>query len=255
MGEGHEELHPDFSLLFHTLTHQLNSSRYEIEPTEEEGQAIDDLIEQYKEAEGVPAKLNKNGGEDKDEQKLIKAAAAIDWDLTNSQGVKTSVMSLHEILSKKDVKKELDIPKDSKQVLMKILEIVNMNRDKTGQEMIPIVIQEFGWAEVKAVKKAKKDAALAGSVGCADNAPIVAALQELAELYFKEGNRNAGSSYTKAVAAIRGISFKITESNAKGLGKGKEKVANIGKGTAEKIHEFMTTGTIAKLEEKRADVA
>jgi DNA polymerase/3'-5' exonuclease PolX len=58
--------------------------------------------------------------------------------------------------------------------------------------------------------------------------------------------------YRKAITAISGLDYAITEDNAKGLGKGKTKLAGIGKGTADKIHEFFSTGTIQKLVEKRA---
>ena len=47
------------------------------------------------------------------------------------------------------------------------------------------------------------------------------------------------------------MDYEITVDNAKGLGKGKTKLPGIGKGSADKIHEFFATGTIAKLEEKR----
>ena len=57
--------------------------------------------------------------------------------------------------------------------------------------------------------------------------------------------------YKKAIASITVLDYEITEENAKGLGKGKTKVAGIGKGTADKIHEYYSTGTIQKLEEKR----
>jgi DNA polymerase/3'-5' exonuclease PolX len=40
--------------------------------------------------------------------------------------------------------------------------------------------------------------------------------------------------------------------NAMSLSKGKNKVAGIGKGGAEKMKEFLETGSVAKLEEKRA---
>ena len=49
--------------------------------------------------------------------------------------------------------------------------------------------------------------------------------------------------------AIKDLGFEITEENAKSLGKaGKNKVQNIGKGSADKMYEFLTTGTIEKLE-------
>lgn len=52
-------------------------------------------------------------------------------------------------------------------------------------------------------------------------------------------------------AAIQGLDFEITALNAIGLSKGKTKVANIGKSSAEKILEFLQTGKMQKLEEKR----
>jgi DNA polymerase/3'-5' exonuclease PolX len=44
----------------------------------------------------------------------------------------------------------------------------------------------------------------------------------------------------------------VTAENALSFAKGKTKLRNIGKGTAEKMKEFCETGTFAKLEEKRA---
>lgn len=52
-------------------------------------------------------------------------------------------------------------------------------------------------------------------------------------------------------AAIQGLDFEITLGNVMGLSKGPTKVKNIGKGSADKIKEFLSTGKIQKLEEKR----
>ena len=68
----------------------------------------------------------------------------------------------------------------------------------------------------------------------------------------KESNANAGKTYDKVANTIRDLDFEITADNAKGLGKGKTKVPGIGKGSAEKIFDIITTGTTEKLEEKRA---
>ena len=57
--------------------------------------------------------------------------------------------------------------------------------------------------------------------------------------------------YQKAITALLSLDYEITGDNAKGLGKGKTKLPGIGKGSADKIHEFVTSGTIQKLEEKR----
>jgi DNA polymerase/3'-5' exonuclease PolX len=43
----------------------------------------------------------------------------------------------------------------------------------------------------------------------------------------------------------------VTSKNAMSFSKGKTKLPNIGKGSAEKMKEFCETGKIEKLEEKR----
>lgn len=84
------------------------------------------------------------------------------------------------------------------------------------------------------------------------NTTLVAAFQELVAQYNKEQNYNAAATYRRVFQAVQDLDFEITKDNAKGLCKGKDKVASIGKASAEKIFEFVTMGTIAKLEEKRA---
>lgn len=49
----------------------------------------------------------------------------------------------------------------------------------------------------------------------------------------------AGGTYTKVANAIKDLDFEITTDNAKGLGKGKTKVAGIGKGSADKVRISM----------------
>lgn len=126
------------------------------------------------------------------------------------------------------------------------------NMDATPGEILELVVKEYGVASAKEEVKAKQKDALANSCSVAANAGIVQALQELGDMYFKDGNTNAGLTYKKAIAGITPLDFEITEDNAKGLGKGKTKIVGIGKGTADKIHEFCSTGVIQKLEEKRA---
>lgn len=67
-----------------------------------------------------------------------------------------------------------------------------------------------------------------------------------------EGNRNAGGTYNKVIAALKSMPSEVTTKNVMGLSKGKTKVAGIGKSSAEKMKEFLETGTMTKLEEKRA---
>jgi DNA polymerase/3'-5' exonuclease PolX len=54
------------------------------------------------------------------------------------------------------------------------------------------------------------------------------------------------------VNAIKGLELEITAENAMSLSKGKTKIPSIGKTSAERMKEYMETGTMQKLEEKRA---
>ena len=54
--------------------------------------------------------------------------------------------------------------------------------------------KQYGVAAAKSEAKAAQQSAIAGSCACPANAPIVAVMQELSDLYFKEGNANAGAS-------------------------------------------------------------
>ena len=87
---------------------------------------------------------------------------------------------------------------------------------------------------------------------CANNATLYEVMSELSQLYRKESNSNAANTYSKVAATIKNLPFEITEDNAMGLSKGKTKVAGIGKSSAEKMKEFLSTGSMQKLEEKRA---
>ena len=87
---------------------------------------------------------------------------------------------------------------------------------------------------------------------CPKNATLIAAFQELVAQYNKEQNYNAAATYRRVFLAIQNLDFEITKDNARGLCKGKTKVPSIGMASAEKIFEFVSTGTILKLEEKKA---
>jgi ssDNA-binding Zn-finger/Zn-ribbon topoisomerase 1 len=84
------------------------------------------------------------------------------------------------------------------------------------------------------------------------NEPLFQAFVELSRFYRAEGNYNAAATYHKVSQVICDLTETVTEDNALGLGKGKTKVPNVGKASAEKMHEFVATGRIAKLEEKKA---
>ena len=65
--------------------------------------------------------------------------------------------------------------------------------------------KQYGVAAAKSEAKAAQQSAIAGSCACPANAPIVAVMQELSDLYFKEGNANAGASVSFVRSGLLGI--------------------------------------------------
>lgn len=223
---------------------------YETEPSEEEKEEMAKQIDEYSEAGGVPTGKAESGNADK--ENLLVLVSDKEWNLADGSGRKAAATEIRDIIAKEGT---LNLPQNKKDALVEIFKVLNVNRDKSPDEIISLLIERFGFVKEKKAKAEQKEAAIKGIAACSANVGVIAALQELADLYFKEGNRNAGGSYIKAVQAIKDIDFEITAENAKGLGKGKTKIQNIGKSTAEKIFEFASTGTIEKLEEKRANAA
>jgi Helix-hairpin-helix domain len=204
-----------------------------------------------------------------------EAVFQLEWNLSNRDGIRAATKGLVEILlnqNKNDMavtssslvkgKKEsvddtvrLDIPTNVDEALQKVGPVIATNKDKSVIEIIDLLIQQFGWYSDKVQKQQMKQNTISQIVQHPDNTSLVLALQELSELYFKTGNANAGISYKKVATAVQTLPYAITSDNAKQLGSGKNKVANIGKSSADKIYEYVTTGTIQKLMEKRAEVA
>lgn len=190
---------------------------------------------------------------DPDVVALIEAAGKLEWKIGNRKEVKASTTGMVELMLNHKGK-TVDIPQELQEAIKKVGPLIIANREKPPEEVVPLIIKEFGFVETKKAKAEKKEAAIESMVTCSKNSGLVAAFQELSELYFKEGNRNAGSSYTKATNAVKSLSFEVTEENAKKLGRaGKSKVEGVGAKMAEKMLEFLQTGTMEKLEEKRAD--
>lgn len=214
-------------------------------PTEEEEAELDRIDEAAKGGVAPSAEV------DDATASLVDKANKLEWSLDNKKGMQAAANKLLEILT--DAK--VDVPSDEKDAKMKVGAVLVSNRTLSPGEIIQMLVEQFGFAEQKQEAKEKKKAATEKACKCPDNAHIVEVMHELSQLYFKEGNRNAGGTYVKVANAIAQLDFAITEENAKGLGKGKTKVEGIGKGSAEKIYEFITTGEMQKLVEKRAAVA
>jgi Helix-hairpin-helix domain len=165
----------------------------------------------------------------------------VDWDVTSKEAIRRTTQAILTALPK-DLRTQLpDDPAEAQRLVGPLLlEQPNYNALST------ILVQRFS---------PKPSAVAATAVDTSPNAALVAAFAELSQLYFKTGNPNAGRVYQKVVGSVQALPYAITPDNCRTLGKGKNKIENIGKSTLEKIVEFATTGTMQKLEEKRADAA
>lgn len=215
---------------------------YSNEPTQEEIEAMKAITEKHEAVAGG------KGGDGNVPPEMATAAGKIEDDWDSLRG-KEKAQSIVDICT--TGKTKADLPQDEKKARIAVGKLIMSNQDATALETLELVIKEFGVSSDKEEAKAKQKSAMASSCKVSANAGIVQAFQELGDYYFKDGNANAGLTYKKAITAITGLDYEITEDNAKGLGKGKTKLVGIGKGTADKIYEFCSTGTIQKLEEKR----
>ena len=220
---------------------------YEDEPTEAQKEEMDRLEEQA-------SSTNQANPEAVDlvvRNVSQRMTTTTSWKLDSKASLRETVSNLVQILQDSGV----SLPSDPTDASRKIGSMLIPIKHLPKEEIVKQLVQDLGFAQQKEAQAEQQKEAAKQAMACPANAAVVAAFQELAELYFKEGNRNAGATYTKVVAALQKLPFEVTAENAKGLGKGKTKIDNIGKSSADKLYEFVTTGTMAKLEEKRADHA
>lgn len=225
---------------------------YKDEPTEEEMEAMKNVTEEHVAMANGKMSSMSAGGTVIVPPDLLEAVQELDTEgRWGDADIKTKAQLLVDI-GTTATETKLDYPQDEKKAMMSVGKMILQNQDTTAVEMIKLLMLEFGIATVKEEAKARQKSAMANSCVVPENAGIIQVFQELGDYYFKEGNTNAGLTYKKAITAISSLDYAITSENAKGLGKGKTKLAGIGKGTADKIYEYYTTGTIEKLVEKRA---
>jgi len=154
------------------------ANRYSEEPNDKQKAEMEQMIE---DAAGGP----KAGSHDDDIETLRKAASALEWKLTGKAGIKKAVGDLLEVLQAHT--NALDLPEDPKEARSKLGSIIQMHRDKSVEEIIPLIVEELGFKGDKISKAAKKEAAVENICKNPKNAQIVSVIQELSELYFKEG--------------------------------------------------------------------
>mmetsp|Transcript_19864 Transcript_19864/g.41056 ORF Transcript_19864/g.41056 Transcript_19864/m.41056 type:complete len:474 (+) Transcript_19864:186-1607(+) len=219
---------------------------YAEKPTEEQTEEIKKITEEHE----AKASGGGGGGSGGAPVELLKLANDLDWpDISTMAGKKEAANLMAELCTSGDV--TVDLPQDEKKARMACGKIIVGHPEASASQILELIVKEYGVSSNKLALAEKQKDAIAESCNCPANAGIMQAFLELGNLYLKEGNANAAGAYKRAATAIMGLDFEITADNAKGLCKGKTKVANIGKGSADKMYEFFTTGTIEKLEEKR----
>jgi hypothetical protein len=200
----------------------------------------------------------------------IQQSSTFHWDVSTREGIRNTTQELVQILlvppssPPQEGIKTIDLPTTFSEAVQKVGPILATHSKNSSssssttptsliRDILTVIVQQFGFREDKVHQQQQKENVLSSIVQHPHNVALVMAFQELSQLYYQTGNANAGTTYRKVVASLQSITYPITKDNAKLLCKGTTKVLNIGKSTADKIYEFVTTGTMEKLIEKRAD--
>jgi Helix-hairpin-helix domain len=221
---------------------------YTERPTEEQEEA---MKAQYE----VGTKTSSKGtlGENQNEsaiQSAIDKAKAIEWKTSN----KTEIMATTSALVKICKECGIDLPKDMETKSVGKLVVANA-KSSTAPKVLQMILDEYGFVKDKEAADKLTDDVAAQICQVPENAPLYKMLDEFAELMRKSGEFMKSNMQKKSAQAVAALKFEVTEDNALKLGKpGKSKIPGIGKSTAEKMHEFLTTGTVTKLEELRASI-
>lgn len=181
-------------------------------PTEEEKKEMEKLAEEAKALQGTGAAVVGESGEGSDlRQELLEAAENIeDWAL---QKADKKTLRKYIIALKAIGEGKIGFPEGNK-VTQDLGKLLLHNRNDTAREMMEKVIEKYGLVQLNEKKEAAKEEAVASACANPKNAKMVAAFDELAGLYFKEQNRNAGGTYKRVAAALKNLEVEVTAANA-----------------------------------------
>lgn len=96
---------------------------------------------------------------------------------------------------------KLDLPDDEGTVRKTVGPMIVNNKDLSAPELVKLIANHYGYADAKKEKAAKKEETIKDMCAVPANAPLMIAFKELADLYFKEGNTNAGSLLSLKIAS------------------------------------------------------
>ena len=183
-------------------------------------------------------------------QSLLNQANAMEWKTNNKNEIKATSQKLVEICQASAV----DLPKGTE--LKAVGKIVVSNaKTCTAKQVMQMIVEEYGFAQDRTAAEQASETVAANLCKVPANAPLYSMLDEFAELMRKSGEFMKSNMQKKSAQAVAALPFEVTKENALSLGKtGKSKVPGIGKSTAEKMHEYLTTGKVDKLDELRASI-
>lgn len=172
------------------------------EPTEEQMEEMKAITEKHE----ALASGGVGGGDGSDiPQDLLDAANELDWDIGDIKGC---ALSMYDICTSSSTK--VDLPQDEKKAKVAIgkllLNVRKENAEASAEEALKAVVKDFGITAVKAQAKAGVAVALKDSCANPANAGIAAVFQELGDLYFKEGNANAGGTVSSFITMCANLS-------------------------------------------------
>ena len=170
-----------------------------------------------------------------------------EFDLYSKAGIKAATVRYVDLCREFN----LDIPEDTSDAARSVGPLLISDRSLPPEEFCKVLCDKFGIKKSDEEENQRMEV-ISSVCKCHANGKIYSLMVELSKLYSAEGNGNAANTYVKVANAVKELDFEITTENVMGLSKGKTKVSGIGKGSADKIKEFLTTGKIEKLEEKRA---
>eukprot|EP00752_Nemacystus_decipiens_P003317 g3069.t1 len=174
------------------------------------------------------------------------------WDVSSKEKRKECVTKLIDIAKTRGVR----LPEDERAARMGLgTAIMGCKEDDKVKvtELVESLVDKYGrdpaWVDPDdTAPKKKKKPSTAKQCLCPENKAMADAFDELAGLYFKAGSK-AGGVYKKVVSAIKEMPEPLVKPPKKG------EVPGIGAKTIEKIDEFLKTGKIQTLEDKRAELA
>ena len=158
---------------------------YDEKPSEEQLEEIKKITKQH-------VAMASGGDSEGAPLELVERAKKLQWpDTSTMNGKKEAAKLMVELCTSGEML--VDLPQDEKKAIMSIGKVIVGNPDAatSATETLELVVKEFGITSKKRELAERQKDAMASTCACATNAGVMQAFLELADLYLKEGNRNA----------------------------------------------------------------